>query len=282
MRHFRQVVDYLASKGLVLRHASGPVVKLDEPSLFSGYSGTTGIGTKSNTTARALSQSMWSTRTKVWCPKVKEGMVNILSGKTDMAGFESGDDGITPYIPMEYVIAAYGILGFSVTLEGRGAPETVPFLGRTLHYASRTSIGDVQRAFRKFAISARAPGTSSPAQYLEAKALSYMATDYRTPVLGAVAWAFVNLTKSTGNKNNAALLLYRYKLGKSTLSVDRLRAAPPPALRRHLMCMVSVNTGWSFHTIERLHYEWLAFGLGIGPMPDQVVFLPGKHAPYQM
>lgn len=160
--------------------------------------------------------------------------------------------------------------GWEATVE-EGIPENTGYLSRFL--SRDRTVADVRRSLVKFHLSASTPGQqNSPTALLVAKSLSYMATDHRTPFLGAVAWAHFTRNKHVipAFTRDAARRFTLRDLDQETIS-----NFGAPDFDRKLAVAVTLSTGICFDLLERYHDAWVCYGYG-GPMPGPLPVLAKK------
>lgn len=179
-----------------------------------------------------------------------------------------GDDSIgnTPVRPqvIENVAAWFG---WEATVE-EGIPNVTGYLSRFL--ARDRTVADVRRSLVKYHLSASTPGkVNTPTALLVAKSLSYMATDHRTPLLGAVAWAHFTRNKHVVPAFSADA---SRRLDLRDISIDDVASLGPPKFNADLAVTVALSCGINYQQLERYHDAWVCYGLG-GPMPPPLRLL---------
>jgi hypothetical protein len=120
--------------------------------------------------------------------------------RDEWISFHEGDDGIIGVSSQHYhqLIAnlmLIGTLGFTVKVVLPASLDTAMFCGRS-HYGTHTltSMCDVRRTLLKFHIST---SHLSPRRAVLAKALSYLATDRNTPIIGPLCYSIVRVLKTS-------------------------------------------------------------------------------------
>lgn len=129
-----------------------------------------------------------------YCAFREMGVEHKLS--YDNLGFHGGDDGLA--FDIDAKILENTVKKFGMTLKAdvlkRGDP--LPFLGRIWFgawYGATTSMADVPRQTQKLQLTTQADSVSVE-EVLRSKAIGYMLTDRRTPVIGVWAAQILKLT----------------------------------------------------------------------------------------
>lgn len=173
-----------------------------------------------------------------------------------------GDDSISASPVKAAVIEGVAKwFGWEATVE-QGIPNTVGYLSRFL--CGGRTVADVRRSLIKYHLSASTSGkVNTPQALLVAKSLSYMSTDHRTPLLGAVAWAHF-----TRNKHVIPAFTrdMERRCGLSDLSLGDVARFRAPAFNDELAVTVSLSCGISVRDLRGYHHAWIQYGLG-GKMP---------------
>lgn len=196
-----------------------------------------------------------------------------------------GDDGIvgctTPPQPQLQDVARE--FGLDMTCDWYKGLDNIKFTGR-YWYEDRGTVYSMcafWRTLNKFHLATCSTTSRTPQQWrserlmlLGAKALSRMVLDYRTPVIGAIAWAIYRRTRSN---QPAKLLIKKMKAtgARAIVNYDtRILLAgavhttwdtcPAPVFDRvragHLVLQEGVP---SIERLEEIHWEWIGYGHGI-------------------
>lgn len=244
-----------------LRHRDGARVRhLDQ--FFSGEAGT------------SEANGLFHLFMKWICAKI-EGI--SLWDNIDMLRIE-GDDGLDGLFDSSTFIMVSWLLGLDVKIEDGDCLLSTGFLGRSHAVTNGVviSYSDLWRCMRKFHLSARPPGKSGAQELLKAKAMSYLASDYNTPWIGAMAWAHVrrlsNVVVSREVEN-----MYRYRKTLCDISDDDLVAKPWPVIIPEVLASMVVRYNVSADLITKEHVKWVLYGLGYGPYPAIVPLPPPDH-----
>jgi hypothetical protein len=150
-------------------------------------------------------------------------VANRLAGRSDEYFwsnldllFIEGDDKMDGMNSISDLEEAADSLGLTMTVEYQGPLKWAKFLGRTHTCVNGIvrSHAEFWRTLSKFHLSPRPPGSADADGLLKAKCLSYLATDYSTPVVGAVAWtALQRVKQATVDKGTEKLFGRRFRLG---------------------------------------------------------------------
>lgn len=175
-----------------------------------------------------------------------------------------GDDSIRARVlrhPETFVsVAAW--FGWEAKPE-EGPLEVVSYLSRFGTTGGKT-VADVRRSLLKFHLSSATPGkVNSPQALLVAKSLSYLATDYHTPFLGAVAWGHFQRNKSVVP---AFTRDARMRLALRDISLEDMTRAPAPRFNEDMAVVVSLTSSIPVPVLRYYHDLWVLYGLG-GPLP---------------
>lgn len=184
-----------------------------------------------------------------------------------------GDDSIrNDFLPESIAADVGAMFGWEVTMEA-GVSWNVQYLSRC-RLGTKT-FARVRRALIKYHLSASVPGVNKPERgLLASKSLSYMATDYYTPLLGAVAWAHFNRNKEELSPKFSRP--FKERLGLCPIALDDLAQKGPPPLDMSLTALVAYESGIPGITIAQKHLEWVAYGLG-GDLPSAInTLIEGK------
>jgi hypothetical protein len=161
-------------------------------------------------------------------------------------------------------------LGWEATAD-QGLAWTVGYLSRT-RTPDGSTMCDVRRALVKYHLSASTPGkVNTPEALLAAKSLSYLATDYHTPLIGAVAWA--HHRRNVQYHTRAAEKMFSLRLDLRSIGISELKNRKPPPFDETKASFVSLLSGIDMATLKSKHHEWTFYGLG-GPLPDPIVLAP--------
>jgi hypothetical protein len=181
-----------------------------------------------------------------------------------------GDDSLDAISPPEFVVDDCAMLGLAVKVESGRTLETVSFLGRYHHtHGDKVrSQCDIFRTLRKYHFSAQSIGGSSFQELRTAKSLAYLATDYGTPLVGAIAWAMV---QRGGSITARALRVHAHRLSTSGRHLDSLFTLPAPEPSVDAWACACYQTGMRIETLTSHHQAWLAWGLSLGTMPPPVM-----------
>lgn len=139
------------------------------------------------------------------------------------------------------------------------------------------SMADVIRSLRKWHLSASPSEEQSCAQLMFAKSLAYMATDYHSPLLGAVAWSWMQRTK----EQVAWVLLSRertHSLAQSDVPIESMLNSPPPPFDWCLAATYTYWTGIPMFRLAQLHEQFVAFGRGADHPPRLALSEPKEGA----
>jgi hypothetical protein len=197
---------------------------------------------------------------------VSNGMINafvmwIAQGKPSLEnflGFFEGDDGLVPRIPGVNYVKTATAYGFDLTLNTHFCMFTANYCGRFLTHNG--SMCDFMRTVSKFHLSSNT--SQSRESLLLAKSLSYLSTDYNTPVIGAMCWAFVQRLR--GTKANYSHDNQR-RLRLSGVHIPSLYDLPAPEFDRTIAYQITWIADISFKTLQSLHQAWLLYGRGYSP-----------------
>jgi len=173
-------------------------------------------------------------------------------------GLFEGDDGLVPELPGVNYVATASLFGFELTLVPHVNYYTANFCGRYLTH--RGSMCDFMRTISKFHLSSNS--SFKREQLLKAKSLSYLATDYHTPVIGAMCWAFVQRLHKVIPRFDHDMHLRRF-LADTHVSV--FNSIAPPSFDREVAYQMTWIFDISFHSLESLHHSWLSYGRGLNP-----------------
>lgn len=183
-----------------------------------------------------------------------------------------GDDLIMSGDRADTCVAAYNHLGFEVEAVSLPAPIS-SFLNRNIYRGMQ--VCNLARALRKFHFSARPPGRNGTQDLLVAKCLSYLVTDYYTPVLGAICWAICNRSEQW-TSTRAATNLYKYRLASGDLDLKWIARAGPPSFCPMRATLVCLQGDFTMSVLKRSHLSWLDYGMG-GSFPDPIHLTETKH-----
>lgn len=188
-----------------------------------------------------------------------------------------GDDGMLIGVEPQVWIDSATDLGLEVKVEVKCGLFDTSFLGRVHAVGSDgkfRSMSDLPRALKKWHLSPSSPEPNvTPDQLLAGKCLAYLATDYHSPVLGAVAWAFLQWTDSDPALGND--LARRLSLGD--ISWTDIRSKPAPPFDHMLAATYAHWYGIGIDILHDLHKEYVHFGCG-GPIP-RLLSLPVVAGP---
>jgi hypothetical protein len=176
-----------------------------------------------------------------------------------------GDDSLDALTPPEYMVDDCALVGLTVKVEPGRTLLTCGFLGR-FHYVENGKVRsqcDIFRTLRKYHFSAQTSGASDVKDLCVAKSLSYLATDYNTPIVGAVAWAFVRRHRKTSAR---AVQIYRRRFLDSGRELDSLYTLPAPRPSAAALACAVMQTALSQEILNQFHMFWIDHGLG-GPEP---------------
>lgn len=126
-------------------------------------------------------------------------------------------------------------------------------------------MADLPRTLRKWHLSAAPPRTTTVESLLAAKSLSYMATDYFSPGLGAMAWACYQRTRHSLDLV-VAMAVWRHKLSSACISLDDLASKGPPPFDASLAATYSYHYSVTIAELRRFHGDWIEYAHG-GEMP---------------
>lgn len=233
--------------------------------------------------ATSIMNGMWNLFTSflAWCNAGRDPMV-FFTVETLSSIFVEGDDGLTFLdFTAEQACAAGAQCGLEVKAARVPCIEHATFLGRVHAYgegANLVSMADLPRTLRKWHLSAAPSQATTASQLLAAKALSYMATDYRSPVIGAMAWAFLQLN-SDQKLHAGHHKLFSDRLSLADISEQDMRAAPAPEFNAVLAATYAYFYDISIHEQRSWHNAWLVAGRG-GPWPDPLCLPPVDGAEY--
>lgn len=167
------------------------------------------------------------------------------------------------------------LLGLDLKFDLKPSLYHASFLGRWYGVDNNgvtRSMCDFLRTLKKYHLSARPRGPSTQVGLLCAKSMSYMATDSRTPVVSAVAWACMRITGVVHFPDE--MMVFRERFNLRDISLQDIKSSPPPRFDQNLAATISYFTGFNIPDLRRQHAEWLAYGLGIGPQPLPLFELP--------
>jgi hypothetical protein len=188
-----------------------------------------------------------------------------------------GDDKLDGLNDSESLMKAAQLLGLKIKFITDGPLTNHDFLGRH-HIWDGTkivSVCDFWRTMKKFHLSARPTGVCTPRQLLKAKCLSYLATDSRTPIIGALAWSLLQQVKD--EDATKALEVFKARMQLSPIGVKDLCNLGPPRLRHELIAGFSAVTGLSIPVIIGTHECYLK-GIYV-QMTDPELSLLDRYAP---
>lgn len=199
-----------------------------------------------------------------WLTAKRQGL--DLWDRTQVRVSVEGDDGMLVGLDGATWIQASEDLGLDVKFEEKAGILDTSFLGRVHGIDSRgkfRSMADLPRAMRKWHMSASQPDPRATVDgLLAAKCLAYLATDYHSPVLGAVAWAFLQHTDAAPSFSHEQ----EHRIGLSDIAVDNLRRRAPPAFDAMLAASYAHWYGLGIDTLRMLHNQYINYGGG-GPLP---------------
>lgn len=182
-----------------------------------------------------------------------------------------GDDSIWDIrVQSEAVSTVAAWIGWEAKAES-GYQWDLKYLART-YLPEGGSCCDVRRSLIKYHISASVPGKADARGLLAAKALSYLATDYNTPLVGAVSWACLQLNLQYLHSRYNVPFMERLKL--RNVSVNDLLNRPPPLFSVDKGVMVAMDSGIPLTTLREKHYEWIFYGMFGGSQPDPIRVVP--------
>jgi hypothetical protein len=168
--------------------------------------------------------------------------------------FIEGDDKLDGLNDCPSLEKAAVDLGLILKVEYEGPLAHANFLGRV-----HISFGDTfltcagfWRTVTKFHLSARGAGSVTGSELARAKGLSYMATDYRTPVIGALAW-LMHKQNRDAVLSDSALRVHRWKLGLTSISVEDLALKPAPPFLVDVANLYGLACGVSLKTLQDAH-----------------------------
>jgi hypothetical protein len=273
MHTFEEYLEFDKITGLfmnaIMQHVSGFVVKLPEigSQRLSGEPGT----------------SIWNAMAHLFV----KYLAHLLDGY-DPDCFSAcldgvcveGDDGLDFNYSCEASELASQVLGFELKCEPCAGIEYAGFLGR--HHGvgldgKLRSIADFTRTMRAFDKTSRPRGKSGREGLLAAKSLSYLATDYHTPVISAMAWACLQMCKDFSTTEMSTFKA-RYEL--RDVNLDTLRSCAPPPFDHGLAATVSYHSGFSIGELEIWHGEFIKFGKHLGPWPRKRAILVPEGEQY--
>jgi hypothetical protein len=189
---------------------------------------------------------------------------------TNLQCFAEGDDGLVPEIPgVDYVHTAT-LCGLELTLIPHHNFFTANFCGRFLTQTG--SMCDFMRTMSKFHLSSNV-GLDRK-RLLLAKSLSYLATDYNTPVVGAMCWAFMQKLKGL-----KPIFTHDYVRRKDLVDihVSTFYSMPPPVFDRSTAYQITWIHDISFNSLAALHANWVAYGQGRNPRFITIENTPGSN-----
>lgn len=175
--------------------------------------------------------------------------------------FCEGDDGLDGLSPPPAVARDAELLGLDVKVKHYPSIYQATFLSRChgrLGPQALVSMADVSRALRKYHLSARPPGVVGNSGLLAAKSLAYLATDYHTPLLGAVAWACFH--RNQHHLTPVALTIHRHRYESGGYNASIIARWPAPPIIPTLVATVALNTGLSPEVIVMWHHWWIGWG----------------------
>jgi hypothetical protein len=191
-----------------------------------------------------------------------------------------GDDGLDTFNEIDELLRAGVHLGLTVKIDDKPDLLLASFLGR-VHGVDRfgkfRSLCDLPRALKKYHLSARPAGPSSRLGLLASKSLSYLATDYRSPVIGAVAWSCL---RRSGMPTDSELSVNRERFGLSDLAISDLRDLPAPVFDQNLAATYAHHYHITIPFQRDLHERWVAFGYG-ADQPPPLTETPSEAAHMQ-
>jgi hypothetical protein len=197
---------------------------------------------------------------------ISNGLINafvmwLAQGEPTLKAFKcfaEGDDGLVPFLRgVDYVKTATS-LGFSLTLIPHHNYLTANFCGRFL--TETGSMCDFMRTISKFHLSGNT--SIDRKRLLLAKSLSYLATDYNTPVIGALCWAFVQKLR-----HYRPIFLHDYERRRQMVDthVSTFYSLPPPPFNRETAYQITWIHDISFNSLLSLHSNWVEYGKGRNP-----------------
>lgn len=192
--------------------------------------------------------------------------------------FIEGDDKLDGLSSTEDLVSAAESLGLVLKVEYEGILGLAPFLGRVnvpLPHGV-TSCCDFWRTMTKFHLSASNAGEMNRAGLARAKGLSYMATDYHTPGIGALAWLLA--------KQNAGAIVdtsikrvVKNRMVMSGIGWEDLSMKPPPKFDLGLANIYGLQCGVSISNLRRIHDSAVSgvWPLLVSPIKESTTgFLP--------
>jgi len=222
--------------------------------------------------------SIWNGTWNCFCAWLAKQPHDAFFDDTEIDVSVEGDDGLlVGFEPKEYQEAA-DFLGLDAKLIPRPSLLHAMFLGRVHAYDANgtfRSMADLPRSLRKWHITAKtADPRVTPRELLAGKSLAYMAIDYHSPLLGAVAWAFMQRTR------NESVVLNKHTWRRAELadlSNEDLREKPAPEFDPILAAHYTYWFGISVAQLHHHHKQFIDFG-NYGPVPDVIVFPPNEGA----
>lgn len=262
----------------VFNHVAGLRGLAPGREIFSGEPPTSLYGTVINLVGRTLGRAISihgvpTTQEGLDCliPFVEKSLSEV--DPMTVTDYVQGDDGIGTDCPEGAMVASFAILGLPYE-EEFGDRTNTAYLNR-MFTESGDSCCDVERAMRKFHLSSRSTYQHSAEALLLAKSLSYVATDSRTPVLGAMCWAFVQRNRSAGLSEDA-MKLFRQRFSQADLSINDLMNLGAPDFDINRACLVAYQGWLSILEQRKWHTAWIIYGLG-GPHPGPIPLSQNKH-----
>lgn len=217
--------------------------------------------------------------------------------KPPFVSFHEGDDGIIGCVekPKSELVAVARAFGLDMTCDWTQSLDNIKFTGR-YHYdynGEVVSLCGFWRTMQKFHLSTCSFNCnprdfeSERIKLLGAKALSRLVIDYHTPVVGAMAWAFLRRTRQSGlalqdivktvkATGNRAIAHHAFLVLLGGAVYARWDQKPYPPFDRVRAGFLQLQEGVpSIESLETIHWEWIDYGRGLRPeQPDPLVNPP--------
>lgn len=221
---------------------------------------------------------------------VAAGEPPLLSwNEGDVVSYHEGDDAIVgskTQIPIAKTAKDFGMIA---TVDWFRDMDLVKFCGR--YTFPNTTLGPLSvcgiwRALNKFHLTARPTShVGTRESLLAAKCLSYMCTDYRTPVVGAVAWAlFQHVQHVECRKDFTWIMCQKSRYSPLTMTdrVADLKRLPAPLLAPDVAGLCALAWEMELSDIQKWHTWWVDYGSKRGPYPPPFHNQPHKGAVNRM